>query len=84
MTTAIPWDIDNLKISHGKHDPPNGMVNACAMEAAYQRRTAIGARWALPVLALPNVPVRSHRLRSFRPRAHRCIDSHAHAALRCM
>ena len=35
MTTAIPWDIDNLTIQHGKHDPPNGTVSTCAMEAAY-------------------------------------------------
>jgi hypothetical protein len=40
MTTASPWDIDNLKISHGKHDPPNGIVKACAMEAAYLRWAA--------------------------------------------
>ena len=37
MTTAIPWDIDNLTIQHGKHGPPNGTVSTCAMEAAYLR-----------------------------------------------
>ena len=40
MTTAIPWDIDNLTIRHGKHDPPNGQVSSCAMEAAYLRWAA--------------------------------------------
>ena len=40
MTTAIPWDIDNLTIRHGKHDPPNGQVSTCAMEAAYLRWAA--------------------------------------------
>jgi hypothetical protein len=37
MTTSIPWDIDNLTIRHGKHNPPNGRVETCAMEAAYLR-----------------------------------------------
>jgi hypothetical protein len=39
-TTTIPWDIDNLTIRHGKHEPPNGAVQACAMEAAYLRWAA--------------------------------------------
>jgi hypothetical protein len=40
MTTKIPWDIDNLTILHGNHEPPNGAVKACAMEAAYLRWAA--------------------------------------------
>ena len=33
--TTLPWDLDHLPIKHGSHKPPNGEVQACAMEAAY-------------------------------------------------
>ena len=37
---TILWDLDALVIQHGKHDPPNGSVAACAMEASYLRWAA--------------------------------------------
>ena len=39
-TTTAAWDVEHLVIKHGQHKPPNGAVEACAMEAAY-------LRWAL-------------------------------------
>jgi hypothetical protein len=37
MTATAKWDVEHLIIKHGQHQPPNGAVEACAMEAAYLR-----------------------------------------------
>ena len=37
VTSAAKWDVEHLVIKHGQHKPPNGAVEACAMEAAYLR-----------------------------------------------
>ena len=44
-TSVGTWDVEHLVIKHGQHKPPNGAVEACAMEAAYLR-WAMRRGWA--------------------------------------